>query len=64
MWLHTFLMSTLYKSDWSASNSDHFTTGTHLIGNWVGLRAGFNAMVKIKSPLPAMNQTLVLRPTV
>jgi len=64
VWLHTFLTSTLHGGHWSASYPGHFSPSSHFIGDWVDPTAGVDAMVKNKSPLPAINQTLVLQPTV
>jgi len=64
VWLHTFLTSTLDVGHWSASYPGHFSPSSHFIGDWVDTRAGVYAMVMRKSPLPAINQTLVLQPTV
>jgi len=41
--------------EWSASCPDHFTPqergpSTHLMGGWVGLRAGLDMVVRRKKP--------------
>jgi hypothetical protein len=51
------LTSTLDGGEWSDSRADRFTPrertpGTHLIGDWVGPRAGLEAVVKRKIPSP------------
>jgi hypothetical protein len=55
--LHTFLISALDGSEWSASRSGRLTTretapGTHWIGGCVGYRAVPDAVVKRKIPSP------------
>jgi hypothetical protein len=47
----------------SASRPGRFTpregvTGAHLIGGWVGLRAGLDAVVRRKIPAPTRNPRL------
>jgi hypothetical protein len=55
-----FLISILDGGEWSASLPRRFTTretapGTHWIGDWVGPRAGMDAVEKVKSfPLPGI----------
>jgi hypothetical protein len=44
---HIFLTPALVGEEWSASCSGPFTSGTHLIGDWVGLRAGLDVVEKI-----------------
>jgi hypothetical protein len=39
---------TLAGGEWSASRPGRFTPGTHLIGGWVGLRTGPDAVEKRK----------------
>jgi hypothetical protein len=51
------LTSPLDGGEWPASRPGHFTPrertpGTHWIGGWVGPRAGLDAVVKIKIPIP------------
>jgi hypothetical protein len=46
---HVFLTSALILSEWSASRPGRFTPGdrapgTHLIGGWLGPRAGLKDM--------------------
>jgi hypothetical protein len=53
--LHAFLTSALDGSEWSASCLGHFIPsgkglGTHWIEDWVGLRAGTDAVEKRKDP--------------
>jgi hypothetical protein len=69
--LDAFLTSALDGDEWSASTPGRFTpreraSGTRWIGGWVGLRAGLDAVVKIKIPTPAGTRTTdypVRRPT-
>jgi hypothetical protein len=72
--IHIFLTSAPVRGEWSASRPGRFTDGerapgTHLIGGWVGLRAGLENVEKRKfltlpvlelRPLgrPARNQSL------
>jgi hypothetical protein len=56
--LHTFLTSALDGGEWSASHTGCFTpreraSGAHLIGGWVGPRAGPDAVMKRKIPSPS-----------
>jgi hypothetical protein len=52
--LHAFLTSALDGGEWSASRPDPFTPGkdpgTHVIGGWLGPRAGLDAVVKRRNP--------------
>jgi len=59
--LHTFLTSALDGGEWSVSRSGRFTPrerapGTHWIRDWVGSRAGLEAVVKrkITHPIPGL----------
>jgi hypothetical protein len=45
---HVFLSLALVGGEWSASHPGRFTTGTHSIGGWVGLRAGVDDVEKRK----------------
>jgi len=52
---HLFLTSELDGGEWSASRPGLFipiegAPGTHFIGDWVGPRAGLDAVVKRKIP--------------
>jgi hypothetical protein len=59
------LISAPDGGEWSASRPVRFTPGTHLIGGWVGPRAGLDAVAKIKQILaPDGNRTLVVQPVV
>jgi len=58
VWLHTFLTSALYGGELSAAGLGCFTpavraSGTHWTGDWVGLGASVNAVVKRKNPITA-----------
>jgi len=64
--VHAFLTSQQDGGQWSASQAISFTPGkgapvTNWIRDWVGPRAGMDGVVKIKSPAPAGNQTLVVQ---
>jgi hypothetical protein len=55
--LHPFLTLALDGGEWSPSHTGRFeprerAPGTHLIGGWVGPRAGLEAVVKRKFPSP------------
>jgi len=57
MWLHVLLTLALDGGEWLASCPSHFThgegsLGTHWTGDWVGPRAGLDAVVK-KYPIIA-----------
>jgi hypothetical protein len=58
-------ISALDGGEWSASRHDRFTPrkrapDTHWIGDWVGLRAGLDAVVKINSqPLPGLEPPII-----
>jgi hypothetical protein len=68
-----FLTSSLEGGEWSVSRPGRFTpdensTGTHWLGEWVGPRAGLDAVEKIKIlPLPEfearVNQSVARRYT-
>jgi hypothetical protein len=45
---HIFLTLALVEGEWPASRPGRFTPGTHLIGGWVSLRAGLDAVEKRK----------------
>jgi hypothetical protein len=66
--LHAFLTSPLHGGEWSASHICHFTPeerdpGTHMIGGWVGPRAGLDAVVKRKkNPCPCREWKRVFQP--
>jgi hypothetical protein len=53
------LNSALVGSEWSAPRPCHFTPGTHLIGGWVGFRAGLDVM-KRQISCPTGNRTPIL----
>jgi hypothetical protein len=40
VYINVFLISALVGGEWSASLPGRFIPGTHLIGDWVGPRAG------------------------
>jgi hypothetical protein len=51
VYIHIFLASILVGGEWSVSRPDRFNPGerdlgTHLIGGWVGPRAGLDDMKK------------------
>jgi len=53
----------LEGGEWSAPCPGHFTpkgrySGTHWLGNWVGPRPGWGAVVKSPIIVPARNWTL------
>jgi hypothetical protein len=43
-----FLTSSLDGGEWSSSRPDRFTPGTHMMGGWVGSRAGLGVVEKRK----------------
>jgi hypothetical protein len=61
------LISVLAGAEWSASRLASFTPreralGTHLIGGWVGPKAGLDAVSKRKKfPAPVGNRTPIIR---
>jgi hypothetical protein len=59
-----FLTSAADRGKWLASPPKEGTLGTHWIGGWVGLRAGLEAVDKIKSLDPAVDHTLAVQPVV
>jgi hypothetical protein len=64
-----FLTSSVDGGKWLASHLSHFTPkegapGTQWTGGRVGLRGGLEAVEKIKSPDPAVDQTLAVQPVV
>jgi hypothetical protein len=52
VWLYSFLISALDGGKWSASRPGGVTlennSGTHLVGNWMGLRASLSVLKKRK----------------
>jgi len=64
--LHVFVTSALDGGEPSASNPGCLTPretalGTHWMGDWVGPRAGKEAVVKRKSPCPVRNRAPVVQ---
>jgi hypothetical protein len=62
--LHALLTSALGGAEWSASRPDHFiprerTPGTRWIEDWMGPRAGLDAVVKISQPLPGLKPPII-----
>jgi hypothetical protein len=62
VYLHAFLSSALDGGEWSAPLPVRFTPserapGNHWIGGWVGPRAGLDAVVRKKFPVPAGTRT-------
>jgi hypothetical protein len=54
VWIHVFLTSALPGGEWSASRSDHFTTGgrtpgIHWVRGWMGPRTVLDDVEKWKS---------------
>jgi len=53
IWLYSFLISALDGVKWSTSRpggvSPENNSGSHLVGNWVGLRAGLGVLKKRKT---------------
>jgi len=61
VYLHAFLTSMLDGGDWSASPTGRLTPGeisfsTHLIGSWLGLRAGPGSEEKISLSLSGIER--------
>jgi hypothetical protein len=57
VYLHSFFDLGIDGGKWSASHPGHFSPreralGTHWIGDWMGLRVGLDAVVKIKITSP------------
>jgi hypothetical protein len=57
VYLHAFFILTLDGGECSASQRGRFTpreraSGTHWIEDWVGLKAGLDAVVRKKVPSP------------
>jgi hypothetical protein len=55
--IHAFLTSALDGGEWSALRLSHFTprerpSDTHVVGGWVGPRAGLDVVLKRKIPSP------------
>jgi hypothetical protein len=65
--LPSFLNSALDGGEWSASRPGPFTSGesasgTYLTGEWVGSRAGLDALEKREIFAPARNRTPAVHP--
>jgi hypothetical protein len=66
--IDVFLTSAVVGGEWSASRPCHFNSGertptTHLIGDWVGPRAGLDDMEKSKFfTLPRLELRPLVRP--
>jgi hypothetical protein len=64
--LHACLTSALDGGEWPASHPGcsipaERTSGINWTGDWVGLRASLDAVMRRKIPAPAENQTLVIQ---
>jgi hypothetical protein len=57
--LRAFISSALDLGEYGQVHPSGKNTGTHCIGDWVGHRAGLDAVVKKKFPASAGNPTLV-----